>query len=256
MAKSVPVIQLKNVSFFYPHRLFCFGKRRHGAWVLKNISLEISGGECVGIVGENGSGKSTLARIIGRQQRPQRGKILYGKMENFSRREFCRFVQCIAQSPGEALDPLWTVGGTLGEPLKIHFPHLSRSQMDEKMEELLQNVSLDGSILHRRTHALSGGQRQRVAIARALAVGPRVLICDEVTSALDTPIQWEILNLLNDLRARQKLSILFISHSATAVGQVADRVALMQDGKIIECGSVADICLGSRRHWENTHGAA
>ncbi|MDR1438227.1 MAG: ATP-binding cassette domain-containing protein [Puniceicoccales bacterium] len=242
---------MQNVSFFYSRRTRLLNRRR-GEWILQNVSLDLREGECIGIVGESGSGKSTLAHVIGRQYRAQSGEIFYGGKQNFSRKEFCRYVQNIWQFPGDALDPLWSIGKTLREPLKIHFPDLSRLAVEEKIKELLHGVSLDDSLLQRRPSALSGGQKQRVALARALAVGPCVLICDEVTSALDMPVQWEILNLLNILRAKQRLAILFISHDIAAVAQVADRVIVMQKGKIIESGPTAEICRHPHHRYTET----
>jgi peptide/nickel transport system ATP-binding protein/oligopeptide transport system ATP-binding protein len=234
MYSREPLIILENLSvsfpLFHPLTRRCTGKK----YALRNLSLKIFPNECLGIMGESGCGKSTLARAIGCQCDRVEGKITFAQ-DFKNRREFCRHIQLISQSPQQALDPTWTVEETLKEPLQIHFPSLSGEEQRRKIGELLRLVLLDGDskLGHRKPQELSGGQRQRVAIARALAVNPHVLICDEIINSLDAPIQGEIIQLLKKIGREHSIALLFISHDPIAVASIAQRVALMDDGKIL-----------------------
>ncbi|MDR0428419.1 MAG: dipeptide/oligopeptide/nickel ABC transporter ATP-binding protein [Puniceicoccales bacterium] len=235
-------IVTRRLGASYAHQSSFFRKKMECPWVLHDISLCIKMGECLGIIGNSGCGKSTLARILARLQRFQCGSVEYFGKKNFPNDQFRSQIQLIPQSPIDALDPLWSVRQTLEEPLSIHFPKMKKFAKEDAIHRLLENVSLDHSHLPRFPRQLSGGQRQRVAIARALAVRPKVLICDEITSALDVAVQWDVLRLLRRLADEYGLTILFISHDIAAVARVADRMAVMHGGTIVETGLSEKIC--------------
>jgi len=203
------------------------------------VSLAIAQGETVGLVGESGCGKSTLGRTVLRLLEPTQGKILYdGKdlttLPPGELRPYRRHLQMIFQDPYASLNPRMTVGATLSEPLEIHKLAATRAQRDERVAELLGKVGLRPDAARRYPHEFSGGQRQRIGIARALAVRPRFIVADEPISALDVSIQAQIVNLLQDLQKAENLTYLFISHDLKVVQHIADRVAVMYLGKVVE----------------------
>jgi ABC-type dipeptide/oligopeptide/nickel transport system ATPase subunit len=226
----IPLISVRQLRVQYPVSTY---RNRRWKSVLDGIDLDLYAGECLGLMGESGSGKSTIARLLVGAAIPHRGMISHAIGKSVKRMEFCKWVQLIGQSPHTALDPFWTVFRTLCEPLAIHF-RLTRAELQRTVEQLLESVQLDPTLLQRRPHELSGGQKQRIAIARALAVRPRILICDEVISALDPCVQLEILELLQSLQRRYQLSILFISHDRWATEQISQRLAVIENGKIVK----------------------
>lgn len=190
------------------------------------VSLSIAKGEILGLVGESGSGKSTLGKMILGLIQPTSGKIV---LENNPLNQlFPLKMQMIFQDPYASLNPRMSVEKILSEPTKIH--HLK-----DRTEELLDLVGLPLSSKKRYPHEFSGGQRQRIGIARALALNPEVLICDEPISALDVSIQAQIINLLLSLQKKLCLTLLFISHDLKMVQYLSDRIAIMHQGKIVEC---------------------
>jgi ABC-type dipeptide/oligopeptide/nickel transport system ATPase subunit len=209
---------------------------------LDSVSLSVPPGRCIGLLGESGSGKSTLGRCLARLQLLTSGELFLDgqRASAMGGRAFHGRVQMVFQCPAEALDPRQSIRSALAEPLRIHFPSLSRSGRERRIVELLRSVRLDGAVLERRPAALSGGQRQRVAIGRALAVGPQFLICDEVVSALDGAAREEILRLLSALRRSHGLAILFISPDPSAVLSLCDRIALLRRGSPVEIFSRAE----------------
>ena len=228
---------------------------RRGSWfgsspsntvvAVDNVSLEVKQGECLGLVGESGSGKTTVAKLIIRALEATSGEVKFnsaGGMQNVLELnkaellEFRKTVQMIFQDPFSSLNPRMTVQNILREPFQIHKQGIGDAQRDQVVE-LMKLVGLDPRFLNRYPHSFSGGQRQRIGIARALAMHPEMLICDEPVSALDVSVQAQILNLLNDLRQELGLSSLFISHNLAVVNYVADRIAVMCRGKIVEIAS-------------------
>ena len=209
---------------------------------VNDVSFSVAAGASVGIVGESGCGKSTLARAIIGLAEPTSGAIrldgsdLAGKRDHATRRR----IQMVFQDPGSSLNPKMTVGAAITEVLRFHKLR-ERDAIEGRCHELLELVELSPSTFDRRPAGLSGGQRQRVAIARALALEPDLLIADEAVAALDVSVQASVLNLLNDLRARLGLTMLFISHDLGVVRQVTDRVMVLYLGRIVEDQPTGDL---------------
>jgi peptide/nickel transport system ATP-binding protein len=206
------------------------------------VSFDIKRGECLGLVGESGCGKTTVSKILMRAVTPDSGGVLFNsangpidllKAQGDELREVRARIQMVFQDPVSSLSPRMTVQNILTEPLEIHNRGNSGSRK-EKAISLLRAIGLDERALNRYPHSFSGGQRQRIGIARALALGPELLICDEPVSALDVSVQAQILNLLKDLQQELGLTYLFISHNLAVVDYMADRIAVMCAGRIVE----------------------
>jgi len=206
------------------------------------VSLRVARGECLGLVGESGCGKTTLSKILMRAVPPDSGSVTFNDhgvpvdvlaLDGDALTRFRRRVQFIFQDPFGSLNPRMTVGDIIAEPLVIHDVGDSRTRA-ELVSELLALVGLHDRDRRRYPHSFSGGQRQRIGIARALALRPELVICDEPVSALDVSIQAQILNLLLDLQKKLGLTYLFISHNLAVVDYVADRIAVMCAGRIVE----------------------
>ena len=212
-----------------------------------DVSLNIAAGTTLGLVGESGSGKTSVARAVAGMLRPASGDVLIGGVSIAGRgRVQRRDVQMVFQDPSSSLNPMMTVRQTLVEALRVA-GGLSRSAAGLRAAELLELVRLDpGVVLDRVSGELSGGQRQRVAIARAIAAAPRVLVADEPTSALDVSVQAAVLELLASLRRELDLTVLFISHDLGVVNAVADEVAVMKDGRIVEHATRAEFFANPR----------
>jgi len=215
----------------------CYGSGRSATRAVDGVSLTVPDGEVLGLVGESGSGKSTIARAAVGLVPVDAGRILLdGRAIDVRRGR--RPLQMVFQDPYSSLDPRMTVGESVAEILP---KEIKRAARRDEVERLLELVHLDPARAAAYPSQLSGGQRQRVAIARALAGRPRVLIADEITSALDVSIQGAILNLVRELQSELGLSMLFISHNLAVVRYVASRVAVMHDGRIVEEGATADV---------------
>jgi ABC-type glutathione transport system ATPase component len=228
-----------------------FGRRRDPFVAVDGVSLDVGAEETVGLVGESGSGKTTVARCVAGLQRPDSGTVSFeGRpLERAGRRpaELQRAVQMVFQDPRSSLNPRMSVAGIIGEAWRTHPSAAPAGDRTQALHALLADVGMDADVADRRPGDLSGGQCQRVSIARALAVRPRLLVCDEAVSALDVSVQAQILRLLVDLRSTHHLAMLFISHDLGVVHQIADRVAVMRRGEVVEEGPATDV-LGSPRH--------
>jgi peptide/nickel transport system ATP-binding protein len=210
-----------------------FGKGPEASHVLRGLDFSVAQGESFGMVGESGSGKTTVLRCMAGQYSHWTGTIRIAGKQLGPRltKDRCRLLQMVFQDPYGSLHPRKTVDSALAEPLIIHGIKTDR---DAAILGMLQKVGLDASHRWRYPHQLSGGQRQRVAIARALILEPRILLLDEPTSALDVSIQAEILNLLAELREREGLTYVLVSHDLGVVAHLCDRLAVMQSGQILE----------------------
>ena len=206
------------------------------------VSFDIRRGECLGLVGESGCGKTTVSKILMRALTPDTGAVTYNgadgsidvlKAEGAELRKLRTRIQMVFQDPVSSLSPRMTVQNILSEPLEIHNRGDARSRL-EMVKSLMEAIGLDKRFISRYPHSFSGGQRQRIGIARALALGPDLIVCDEPVSALDVSVQAQILNLLKDLQKDLGLTYLFISHNLAVVDYMADRIAVMYAGRIVE----------------------
>src|ERR1700693_2946771 len=202
------------------------------------ISFSIERGQTLGLVGESGSGKTTIGRTIVRLYKPTSGQMLFNdvdlaKLQGESLRQARRRVQMIFQDPFASLNPRYTIGSLIAEPMHI-YKVASMSEIRERTSELLRVVGLRPEYIDRYPHEFSGGQRQRIAVARALSINPEFIIADEPVSALDVSIRAQVLNLLQRLQKQFNLTYLFVSHDLSVVRHVADRIAVMYLGKIVE----------------------
>ena len=222
-----------------------YGTRSETVVAADDVSLAVARGGCVGLIGESGSGKSSIARAIVGLQPISAGAILLdgGQLAGAARhrsREQRRRLQIVFQNPADSLNPRMSIGATIGRPARS-LRGLSRSDADEEVRRLLDLVRLPQTIAERYPAGLSGGERQRVSIARALAADPDILICDEITSALDVSVQAAILSLLAELREEIGLAVLFITHDLGVVATVADEVVVLELGQVRESGPVAEL---------------
>ncbi len=240
------IVEVDDVTKVFHLRGQGLFSRRTEFTAVDHVSFVIPRGSTVAIVGESGSGKSTVARMMLDLLEPTSGTIRFngevvgGGGDREAEVRFRRQVQPIFQDPYASLDPLYTIYRTIEEPLRAHGTGSAQSRR-ERVLELMDDVALSPDLLRRYPGELSGGQRQRVAIARALALNPDLVVCDEAVSALDVIVQSQILHLLADLQHRLGLSYLFISHDLAVVRQIADQVCVMEQGRIVEQGTVDDV---------------
>ncbi len=241
------LLSVQGLKIHFPIRSGLLGRARDVIKAVDDVSFEVAEGTTVGLVGESGSGKSTVARALLKLLAPTAGTILFRDrsilpMAESEFRPLRKEMQMVFQDPIGSLNPRMTIESILGEPLEIHFAHLSHAERRERSAAMLQRVGLPADGLQRYPHEFSGGQRQRIGIARALAVEPKFLICDEPVSALDVSVQAQILNLLKDLQEELNLTLLFIAHDLAVVRHMSDQIVVMHHGKIVEQGGADAIC--------------
>jgi peptide/nickel transport system ATP-binding protein len=256
LGAATSVLEARGVSKHFPvhgsgpgadRRLARLGRPRQVVHAVDDVSLALGAGQITALVGESGSGKSTLTRLLAGLTPPTSGDLLLNghavRHTQRRRRDYAKTVQMVLQDPFASLNPIHDVRYHLSRPFKVHGLARSGPDLDEKIAMVLERVALApaDAFMQKYPHELSGGQRQRVAIARALAVQPRVLLADEPVSMLDVSIRLGLLNLLADLRDREHLAILYITHDIASARYLADTIAVMYAGQVVESGPAVQV---------------
>ena len=236
-----PLLQVDKLKVHFPVRRGLLQRTVGHVKAVDEISFDVYRGQTLGLVGESGCGKTTAGRAILQLQKPTSGTVIFDgqtvtDMSRRQMRELRQEMQIIFQDPIGSMNPRMTIQATIVEPMKLQKIGNSRSDRIDRAAALLEEVDMLPEHLRRYPHEFSGGQRQRICIARALAVEPQFIICDESVSALDVSVQAQVLNLLNDLQTKRELTYIFISHDLSVVKFMADMMAVMKDGKIVEFG--------------------
>ncbi len=236
---STTLLDVRNLKMYFPlTRGLVFQRTVGYVRAVDDISFSIERGKTLGLVGESGSGKTTIARTLVRLYKPTAGQLLFegqdlANIEGEALREIRQRIQMVFQDPYASLNPRFTIGSLISEPMHI-YNQGSKQLIHERTVELLRVVGLRPEYIDRYPHEFSGGQRQRIAVARALAINPEFVIADEPVSALDVSVRAQVLNLLQRLQKEFELTYLFVSHDLSVVRHVADRIAVMYLGKIVE----------------------
>ena len=241
------ILEVRDLVKYYPvTRGIVFKKTIGHVQAVDGVSFDLHKGETLGIVGESGCGKSTLAKVLMHLEKPTSGGVSFNgqdiyKLGATGLRRLRRNIQLVMQDPYTSLNPRMTVGDLIGEPFEIHPEVAPKASRRQKVQDLLEVVGLNPEHINRYPHQFSGGQRQRIGIARALALRPEIIVCDEPVSALDVSIQAQVMNLLEKLQNEFGLSYIFIAHDLSVVRHLADRVAVMYLGKLVELGTEDEI---------------
>ncbi len=251
MSQDDILLDLRDLTIYYPVYGGLFLRKRGDVKAVDGVSFTIKQGETVGLVGESGCGKTTLGKGIFRLVRVTSGQILFrgpngevvdlASLTRKAMRPLRAHIQMVYQDPYSSLNPRWTAGDIVSEPLLVHRPGLGRAEREQKVAWLLEKVGLTAEQAYRYPHEFSGGQRQRVGVARALATNPRLIIADEPVSALDVSIQAQVINLLEDLQEEFRLTFLFIAHDLSVVVHGAHRIAVMYLGTMCEIGPSREV---------------
>jgi oligopeptide/dipeptide ABC transporter ATP-binding protein len=245
MNGTMPLVSVKNLRKEFPIRKGLLSRQVGAVKAVNDVSFDVARGETLGVVGESGCGKTTTGRTILRLIEPTSGEIAFEgrdvrSMGTSELRALRREMQIIFQDPVSSLNPRMTVGAIIREGLTIH-KLAEGAAADARVRQLLQEVGLRPEYSNRYPHEFSGGQRQRIGIARALSVEPKFIVCDEPVSALDVSVQAQVINLLEDLQRDHDLTYMFIAHDLSVVEHIADRVAVMYLGKIVELATAEDL---------------
>jgi peptide/nickel transport system ATP-binding protein len=246
----LPLLDVRGLRKYFPIAKGFLRRVTGYVRAVDDVSFTVNEGETLGLVGESGCGKTTVSRCILRAIDPTGGQVLYRTRDNrvvdlapMARQELAPFrkeIQMIFQDPFGSLNPRMTLLDNVGEPLLVNGVR-SRKERTERVAELLRVVGLRPEFMHRFPHAFSGGQRQRIGIARALATNPRLVVADEPVSALDVSVQAQVLNLLLELQVSLRLTFLFVAHDLSVVRHIADRVAVMYVGQLVELAPTAAV---------------
>ena len=242
---SQTLLEVKNLKVYYPVKVRSNVLKAEKRYVkaVDDISFSIRQGETFGLVGESGCGKSTTGKTIVRLLKPTGGQVLFEGQDIFAQKgksDLSQKIQIIFQDPYSSLDPRFTVGRCIAEPMRVHKVGTEKER-EERVRSLMHDVGLRPEVYTKYPHEFSGGQRQRIGVARALALNPSLIVCDEPVSALDVSIQAQILNLMQDLQEKYKLTYLFISHNLAVVEHLCDRVAVMYLGNLVEVAQTEDL---------------
>ena len=230
-----PLLEVKGLKEYFDINMGFF--RTKPLRAVEDVCFTINKGETLGLVGESGCGKTTVGRTILQLYKPTAGEIIYDGKPVKTKADLQKFrtkATMVFQDPYSSLNPRMTVSDIVGEPLDVHHLYSSKKEREERILQLLGYVGLNSEHASRYAHEFSGGQRQRIGIARALAVNPEFIVCDEPVSALDVSIQAQVINLLNDLRNKMGLTIMFIAHNLSVVKYFSDRIGVMYYGKLVE----------------------
>ena len=245
MNDTQPLLSVRNLKKEFPIKKGVLARQVGAVKAVNDVSFDVARGETLGVVGESGCGKTTTGRTILRLIEPTSGEIMFEgrdvrSMGTSELRALRREMQIIFQDPVSSLNPRMTIGAIIREGLTIH-KLAEGAAADARVRQLLQEVGLRPEYGNRYPHEFSGGQRQRVGIARALSVEPKFIVCDEPVSALDVSVQAQVINLLGDLQREHDLTYMFIAHDLSVVEHIADRVAVMYLGKIVELATAEDL---------------
>lgn len=240
------LLEISHLKKYFPIKQGLLSKTVGHVKAVNDVSLKIKRGETLGLVGESGCGKTTVGRSILRLIEPTSGSVRFEgrevtKLSMAEMRHLRREMQIIFQDPYSSLNPRITIGGMLSEIIKFHGLRKNDEDIRKRVAELLEIVGLRAEYARRYPHEFSGGQRQRIGIARALSVEPKFIVCDEPVSALDVSIQSQVINLLEDLQREFGLTYLFIAHDLSVVEHIADRVAVMYLGEIVETATAKEL---------------
>ncbi|MFO1326239.1 MAG: dipeptide ABC transporter ATP-binding protein [Rubrivivax sp.] len=251
-ADAPVVLQVRALAKSFWLRQGLFGKREFKA--VQNVNFELRRGHTLGVVGESGSGKTTMGLTLLRLHEPTGGEVIFDgrnllTLSDRERLAMRRRIQVVFQNPYASLNPRFTIGQTLLEPMTIHGIGTDTPDRERRARTLLEKVGLDGRAFGKYPHEFSGGQRQRVAIARCLTLEPEVLVLDEAVSALDVSVQAQVLNLLKDLQDELGLAYVFISHDLAVVRFISDEVLVMKDGQVVEQASAEQILAAPREEY-------
>jgi peptide/nickel transport system ATP-binding protein len=251
-ANAPVVLEVKSLAKSFWLKEGLFGKREFKA--VQGVNFQLRKGHTLGVVGESGSGKTTMGLTLLRLHEPTQGEVIFDgrdllKLSAAERQLMRRRIQIVFQNPYASLNPRFTIGQTLIEPMTIHAIGADTVEREQRARTLLEKVGLDGSAFGKYPHEFSGGQRQRIAIARALTLDPEVLVLDEAVSALDVSVQAQVLNLLKDLQDELGLAYVFISHDLAVVRFISDEVLVMKDGIVVEQDSAERILAAPREEY-------